>query len=107
MAVLKGKLVTVLLTILAVLFLQAQQVPAEIYRWVDEDGVTHFSDKKPTGENEGKAETIDPTRSGSLSVIEGGDIQAPSSPYSEDAFVPVEKPGINRNASVVIYTTAT
>ncbi len=102
-----GKSAAVFLTIMAVVLIWVVQSPAEIYRWVDENGVTHFSDQKPPSSYEDKVETVDPSKLGSLSVIEGGEYKAPPTPFIENLFTPEEKAGINRNASVVIYTTAT
>ena len=104
------KSATVFLMILAVVLIGAIQASAETYRWVDENGVTHFSDQKPVGVNEGKEETVDPSKSGSLSVIEGGEHKAAPSSFLKELFTPdppEEKPEINRNASVMIYTTPT
>ena len=105
-----GKLTAVFLTVLVVALISVSQASAEIYRWVDENGVTHFSDQKPVGVNEGKEETVDPSKSGSLSVVEGGEHKTTPSSFLKELFTPdtpEEKPEINRNASVVIYTTPT
>ena len=105
-----GRLTAVFLTILTVMLIGVSQSSAEIYRWVDENGVTHFSDQKPVGVNEGKEETVDPSKSGSLSVMEGGEYKTTPSSFMKELFTPdtpEKKPEINRNASVVIYTTPT
>ena len=105
-----GKSAAIFLMILSVVLIGAIQASAEIYRWVDENGVTHFSDQKPVGVNEGKEEMVDPSKSGSLSVIEGGEHKTTPSSFLKELFTPdtpEEKPELNRNASVVIYTTPT
>ena len=102
-----GKMTAVILTILIVGLIGVAQSSAEIYKWVDENGVTHFSDQKPMGTDAGKEETVDPSKSGSLSVLEGGKHKPSPAQYIKEIFTPEDKKQINRNASVVIYTTPT
>ena len=102
-----GKKAFVFLMILAVMILFTAQAPAEIYRWVDENGVTHFSDQPPPSSYNKKVETVDPSKSGSLTVMEGGGQIPTPSVYLKELFSREEKEGLNKNASVVIYTTAT
>jgi glutaredoxin len=101
------KSVAVFLPILILAFLFTGPASAEIYRWVDENGVTHFSDRKPTGKDSGKEQVVNPSGSGTLSVIEGG--SAVTVPPSRTGEKPAgeETREINRNASVIIYTTDT
>lgn len=102
-----GRLTSGTLVILIFLLMGVVQSSAEIYRWVDENGVTHFSDQKPVGADEGKAETVDPSKSGTLTVIESGKHKPSPTQNIKDIFTFDEKKGINRNSSVVIYTTPT
>lgn len=93
------------MTVIAVTLIGAHQPSAEIYRWVDEKGVTHFSDRKPVGTDKGKEKAIDPSKSGSVTVLDSGDSNASLFSYVKDMFNPVVKTEINKNASVIIYTT--
>ena len=102
-----GKLTVVILTVLVVVLIGVSQSSAEIYKWVDENGVTHYSDQKPVGTDAGKEETVDPSKSGSLSVLEGGKHKPSPASYVKELFTPGNKKEMNRNASVVIYTTPT
>ncbi len=45
----------------ALLFLVSVVLPAtaELYRWTDEDGKVHYSDRKPTADSESDVEAID------------------------------------------------
>ena len=102
-----ARLTAVFLTVLTVMLIGVSQSSAEIYRWVDENGVTHFSDQKPVGTDAGKAKTVDPSKSGSVSVIEGGKHKPSPTQYMKELFSTEDKKQINRNSSVLIYTTPT
>ncbi len=102
-----GRTAVVFLMILAMMTLFTSQAPAEIYRWVDENGVTHFSDQPPPNSYDKKVETVDPSKSGNLTVIEGSGQKFTPSVYLKELFSREDKKEINKNTSVVIYTTAT
>ena len=96
------------LMIVIVMLIWALPASAEFYRWVDENGQTHFSDQPPPTSNKNKVETIDPSKSGSLTVMEGtGQKKFTPSVYLKELFSREDKKEINKNVSVVIYTTAT
>ena len=102
-----GRLAAVVLMAMAIITILALPLYAEIYKWVDENGVTHFSDRKPVGIDEGKEETVDPSRTGSLSVLEGGEHKPSAAQYIKEIFNFGGEKEINRNSTVEIYTTPT
>ena len=107
MSISLGRMTAGILVVLIVLLTGAVQSSAEIYRWVDENGVTHFSDRKPVGKDAGKEETVDPSKSGTVSVIEGGKHNPSPTQYIKELFTSDEKKVMNRSSNVIIYTTPT
>ena len=102
-----GRLMAAILMAFAVVIILTLPLYAEIYRWVDENGVTHFSDQKPVGTDAGKEETVDPTTLGSLSVLEGGEHKPSAAQYIKELLNFGSEKEINRTSSVEIYTTPT
>jgi glutaredoxin len=82
----------ILLTSLGILALSAQ-ASAEIYKWVDEHGRTHFSDKAPAS---AQVEEV---------TIKINTYSSPS--YSPDIFTSDdnEKPGKRSSSKVTMYST--
>ena len=94
---------TFIRTILAgMLLLFAASASGEIYRWVDEKGVTHFSDRKPTNNGDSTVQRVRPN-SGTLSVVPG--TQQPLTIPAELTPSESTEVQLNRNARVEIYTT--
>ena len=102
-----GRLAAIFLAALAVIVILVLPLSAEIYRWVDENGVTHFSDRKPGGVDEGAAETVDPSKSGSLSVVEEGDNKYSPTTFIKELLSQGTGSDSTRNNTVQIYTTPT
>ena len=91
------------------LLLFAASSSGEIYRWVDEKGVTHFSDRKPDNSSDSTVQSVKPN-SGTLSVIQGTQqpLASPAQITPPAQSTPSEESGkvqLNRNAKVEIYTT--
>jgi hypothetical protein len=102
-----GRLAAIILTAAAVVALLVMPLSAEIYKWVDENGVTHFSDRMPEGADEGKAETVDPSKSGSVTVLEGEGAGYSPLNYIKKLLTFGQDSTANKTNSVIIYTTPT
>jgi hypothetical protein len=69
--------------------------------------VTHFSDRKPKSVRENTAEIVDPSKSGSLTVVDEGENKySPASFIKELSSFETGKDNKDRNI-VEIYTTPT
>lgn len=93
----------VILLLMSAVLLWAVSASGEIYRWVDERGVTHFSDTPPGNESGSKIRK-ETSGTGTLSVVPG-----PARPGAQPAGNRTHEPSevrINRNARVEIYTTS-
>jgi hypothetical protein len=102
------------LLVIAPLLLTAVPAHAKIYKWVDEKGVTHFSDRKPPAGSGQEAEEYEPDE-GSIQILPDprpaapGPAAEPESPSLTDRFKGLfggkDKTGYSPDSKVVIYVT--
>ena len=98
-----AKTLTVVILMLAILF-PANLVLADMYKWVDENGVTHFSDTPPASEQEVKTIITPEYQSPSPDSA----VTKPKT-YTKPSYIPPKrKAPKKRNISnnVEIYTTS-
>jgi hypothetical protein len=95
-------------SILLVVFFMTGAADARLYKWVDDDGVAHFSDSPPThGEKSGKVESVSRYKKDGTPSVSYSDYGSPSSNSNSNAASGNGRQLVKRDVpKVELYTTS-